>query len=100
MMRVLHVAQLVVRPLILLLSLSCGEKERDQPARAADTTTQQGQEEAAHNDDHDETETRLTLSDTAMRTAGIRIDTVTAGASAGSRTLVVPGQVQFDPRRV
>jgi RND family efflux transporter MFP subunit len=101
MMRALHSAQSLALALMLLLSLSCGGKESVQPAHVSDTTTQQVQEETAHKDDHEgEAEARLTLSDTAMQTAGIKIDTVTAGASAASRTLVVPGQVQFDPRRV
>ena len=99
MIRAVHSAQRAGLAVMVVLSLTCGSQETKQPGLASDTTTQQVQEEAGHKDDH-EGEARLTLSDTAMRTAGIRIDTVTSGASDGSRTLVVPGQVQFDPRRV
>ena len=66
--------------------------------------TQASEQEATHQDDaHEEgagtSDNRLTLSDTAVKTAGIKIDTVSLSAGVASG-LVVPGQVQFDPRRV
>lgn len=98
----LYSAQSATLAAVLVLCLACGSREAGSRAPGADTATQQVQEEAGAQDgDHEEEpKTRLTLSDTAVRTAGIKTDTVTSGASAGSRTLVVPGQVQFDPRRV
>ena len=97
-----HSLQSAILAAVLVLSLACGSPEADGRASGADTMTQQVQEEAgAHDDEHEEEpETRITLSDTAARTAGIKTDTVISGLSVGSRTLVVPGQVQFDPRRV
>lgn len=87
--------------LLLLLSLGCGSTDRESRATASDSATHQVEEEFTDHDDHEETaEARVTLSDTAMRTAGIKVDTVSNTISAASRSLVVPGQVQFDPRRV
>jgi RND family efflux transporter MFP subunit len=87
---------------LLLMCLACGSQETESRAGKPDTTTQQMQGESGGQDpDHEETsEARVTLSDTAVRTAGIKVDTVSNNVSVASRTLVVPGQVQFDPRRV
>jgi RND family efflux transporter MFP subunit len=56
-----------------------------------------------HEEGHKEgEEDRVTLSTTALQTAGIRTESVrsAAGAAAASVDLEVPGQVEFDPNRV
>lgn len=83
-----------------LLLQACGGEEARTEGAEADTATQQVVEESGgEQDEHAKEAGRVTLSDTALRTAGIKTDTVTS-AVPGGRTLVVPGQVQFDPRRV
>jgi RND family efflux transporter MFP subunit len=88
----------------MLLLLACGDGKSDGRPAEPDTATHGTQEESspdgAPRAEHaGDSETRVTLSDTAMRTAAIKTDTVSAQASADVG-LVVPGQVQFDPRRV
>ena len=96
---------------ILLASLltltACGRESPDARRRtSAGDTVQVGEEFApAHSSEEGEHEEegggdRVTLSETAMQAAGIRTDTVKVGSAAADRSLVVPGQVQFDPRRV
>ena len=90
----------------LFVITACGQESPDAPVRGSASDTLQVQEESpAHSDEEEGHEeeggrTRVTLSDTAMMAAGIRIDTVKVGSAAADRSLVVPGQVQFDPRRV
>lgn len=89
---------------LLVLLLACGDSRPDGRPAKPDTARHDTQEESSPDaDSHDEqtgnAEARVTLSDTAMRTAAIRTDTVSIQASADVG-LVVPGQVQFDPRRV
>ena len=96
-----------VRPVILSLLIllpACGDPRSGGSPAKLDTATHVTQEESPPSEDsHDEhsgtAEIRVTLSNTAMRTAGIRTDTVSTQASPDVG-LVVPGQVQFDPRRV
>jgi RND family efflux transporter MFP subunit len=83
---------------------ACGDRASQTPPVDGQEVTQAAEEDATHQDEAHaegtgESEDRLTLSDTAMRTAGIKTDTVALGADLGGG-LVVPGQVQFDPRRV
>ena len=90
--------------LALILLLACGDGKSDGPPAEPDTETHGTQEESSPDGDSSaehagDSEIRVTLSDTAMRTAAIKTDTVSAQASADV-ALVVPGQVQFDPRRV
>ncbi|MDQ3136376.1 MAG: efflux RND transporter periplasmic adaptor subunit [Gemmatimonadota bacterium] len=94
---------------LALLALGCGEGtggSRDAQARN-DTTRVQETEAAsdAHTDadgPHSDAEgepKRVTLSELSARTARVRTDTVSR-QPIGEAGLVVPGQVQFDPRRV
>jgi len=53
-----------------------------------------------HNEATDEAPARLTLSEAAQRTAGIRTVEVLTGAGTDPVALEVPGRVEFDPRRV
>jgi RND family efflux transporter MFP subunit len=64
---------------------------------AANADTQHADEGEA---EHDESETRVTLSETAHATADIKTEAVREGVILGSMGLTVPGQVEFDPRRV
>jgi multidrug efflux pump subunit AcrA (membrane-fusion protein) len=72
---------------IATLTLACGGPA---PDRAAEHDTTEA---------HEGAESRVTLTDAAVRTAGIVVET--AGAAAGVvGTLSVPGEVQSDPSRV
>lgn len=91
----------------LLTLAACGKEPRESgPRTASSDTVQVGEESvpahASNEGEHEEEGSgdRVTLSETAMQAAGIRTDTVKVGLSAADRSLVVPGQVQFDPRRV
>ena len=64
---------------------------------AANADTQHADEGEA---EHDEPEARVTLSEAAYATAAIKTEAVREGVIPGSTGLVVPGQVEFDPRRV
>jgi RND family efflux transporter MFP subunit len=94
----------MVAMVLLALGVACGGRAPDTQSDAGQPGSQASEQEANHEDDaHEEgtgeSENRLTLSDTAVKTAGIKTDTVSLGAGVGGG-LVVPGQVQFDPRRV
>lgn len=54
--------------------------------------------EEAHADSADES--RVTLSEAAWRSAGIEVMTAAADTSRAGEPLTVPGQVEFDPRRI
>lgn len=97
----------MIRPAALLAALlalpACG---RD--AAPADTHKQEAAtgEKHADGDEHAEDEMhadegKITLSEAAYRTAGIRVEPVTVEAvTAAGSGLQVPGQVEFDPARV
>ncbi len=89
---------------LLFLLMACNDGKSDGPRAEADTQVHGPEEESSPSQDSREEhagegESRVTLSDTAMRTAGIKTDTVSTRGFADAG-LVVPGQVQFDPRRV
>ncbi len=80
---------------ILFLAVACGGGASEGPPHQADGATQVTEEESnsggeTHEDQGAAAEARVTLSDTAMRTAGIRTDTVAAHASGLDEGLVVP----------
>jgi RND family efflux transporter MFP subunit len=90
-----------------LLLVACGgnppadrPSESEGATEAAQEETHAAGEDQEHEDEHGEEPGRVTLSASALETAGIRIESVIAGGSGQSAELVVPGQVQFDPRRV
>jgi multidrug efflux pump subunit AcrA (membrane-fusion protein) len=84
--------------LVGLLALpACGSDEKPEKAH---------EEEAGHTDEHAKGEEehaeegRVTLSEAAYGTAGIRVEPVSAEAVTAGSGLQVPGQVEFDPARV
>ena len=90
----------VVAWALLLPLAACGDgKPEDASQEAAETTKHESDGPGDGHDDEDGSGAQVTLSDTAMRIAGIKIDTVSAHPATND-VLVVPGQVQFDPRRV
>ena len=90
--------------LMLIVSACSSEDGGTSTAKASDSAraasdTGEKHEEEGHKEGE---ENRVTLSQTALQTAGIRTEAVrtTAGPASASEDLEVPGQVEFDPRRV
>ena len=86
--------------LVLLSILSfaaCSSGERSPSTETADSLKGSAKEEQ-----HEEgEESRVTLSEAAFQTAGIRVEAArSATGAATGEELEVPGQVEFDPRRV
>lgn len=97
---------LTALPLLLLALVATACSADSQPGEAApheDIATDTVHTDA--HDDHDDeggTPGRVTLSEAALRTAGIAVEPVTATTAATPATsdLVVPGQVAHDPARL
>lgn len=81
-----------------------GDKPDSAGASARETTEAHGKEEkAGHDEGHAEgaSADRVTLSEAAMQTAGVRVEVVRAEMDGGiGEDLLVPGQVEFEPNRV
>jgi len=84
-----------------LLLFGAGACADDRPGQGAvdsvSANTEPGNEEG---EEHAEETDRVTLSEAAFATAGIKTEAVREGVIPGSTGLTVPGQVEFDPRRV
>jgi RND family efflux transporter MFP subunit len=88
----------------LLLALACREgapEGQGATTPATRTTDAPVGAESMEADEHDDAEPgRVTLTEAAHRTAGIKTTEAAADASPAPVSLEVPGQVEFDPRRV
>ena len=84
---------------MFVVALTACSSSREPPA--ADTMAAGG-ESHAEGEPHEEGETnRVTLTEVAFQTAGIRVESVrSATGPAVAEDLEVPGTVDFDPRRV
>jgi len=81
-----------------VISLPACSSEAD--SSAADTTGG-AEEKRTEGEEHKEGGvSRVTLTETAFQTANVRLESVSAAGSAVGEDLEVPGQVEFDPRRV
>lgn len=88
--------QLTVVPVMCILAVStCSSEDRPRPAPEVDSVAT-----ASPVETHDDESSRVTLSEPAYQTAGIQVEAVYSSTPAGSEDLEVPGQVEFDPRRV
>lgn len=95
-LRLFHWMQRIGVPVVCILALyTCSSDDRPRPAPKVDSIAA-----AAPVDTHDEESSRVTLSELAYQTAGIQVEAVYSSTPAGSEDLEVPGQVEFDPRRV
>lgn len=87
-------------PFALVVLFACstsGETTRTADGSAAALT----EGDDAEKEGHEEGTDRVTLSEAAYQTARIAMDVATRhGSTGGAEPLVVPGQVEFDPRRV
>jgi multidrug efflux pump subunit AcrA (membrane-fusion protein) len=91
-------APAVLALLAALLALpACGSDAK--PEEAAPRTESAKADEHSEGEEHAE-EARVTLSEAAYRTAGIRVEPVSTEAATAGSGLQVPGQVEFDPARV
>jgi RND family efflux transporter MFP subunit len=86
--------------LLALSSLTLSSCSSDGASAAADSASTE--DSHAEGEPHEEGETnRVTLTDAAYQTAGIRVEAVgSAAGTGGAEDLEVPGTVEFDPRRV
>ena len=94
-------ARLIGRSLLLVLLASACSSGSDSDA-GADSAHAEGEDaHAGEGEEHEDEAARVTLGEAAFATAAIQVDTVRAdnGEGAGEE-LVVPGQVEADPRRV
>lgn len=93
-------------PFVLLALIPAGGCGSDDNGTADDSAAQATSGATApamrEGDEHSEDEgARVTLGEAAYHTAQIEVAAATAqGGAAGSEVLEVPGQVEFDPRRV
>lgn len=94
--RLFHRTHLTAVPVMCILALSsCSSDDRPRPATKVDSSAA-----ASPVETHDDESSRVTLSEPAYQTAGIQVEAVYSSTPAGSEDLEVPGQVEFDPRRV
>lgn len=89
---------LAAAALLCLSTSACGSAEK---AEAGKRPGAEAAEAAKTSDDESAGAGRVTLSEAAFQTAGIRVEPVgQEAASAAGAGLQVPGQVEFDPARV
>ncbi|MGH7720332.1 MAG: efflux RND transporter periplasmic adaptor subunit [Gemmatimonadaceae bacterium] len=78
---------------------ACSSDEESSSSSTADSA--EGSHAEGKNHEEGKTPNRVTLNPTAYQTANIRVESVhPASGQAGAEDLEVPGQVEFDPRRV
>ena len=83
---------------VLILALSSCKSDSERSEAKSDTVEEKRKEEEGHEEGE---ENRVTLSEAAFQTAAIRIEPVRSASERGiGEDLEVPGQVEFDPRRV
>ena len=89
---------IVIAIAVCSFGLSACSSDSDSAAATADTAEEKHEE----GEKHEESEaSRVTLSEAAFQTASIRVEPVrSASGPAVAEDLEVPGQVEFDPRRV
>lgn len=81
----------------LVAASACGDK----PDAAPKAAEAEHSDEHGEGEEHAEEEGRVTLSEAAHATAGIRVEPVgTSPIAASEAGLQVPGQVEFEPERV
>lgn len=99
-MRALRVPLCALFLVIGFAACSSADRARSDSA-VAETGAGGGQDDHAEEGEHAEGTDRVTLTEAALQTAQIRVDAAIARTGdAANEGLVVPGQVEFDPRRV
>ena len=84
----------------LLAAFAC-TNDGEPNSAAGDSAPAVTEDDHAEEEGHEEGTDRVTLSEAAYQTARIAMDVATPHGGAGTaEALVVPGQVEFDPRRV
>ena len=101
----LRIRKLTVLGCALFLFIGFTACSSSDPAQSdstvADAAASGSQDDHAEEGEHTEGADRVTLTEAGLQTAQIRVDAVTAHTGdAANEGLVVPGQVEFDPRRV
>lgn len=87
--------------LLLALLLAGGACSSGNESGTDSAASEQGEEHAEGEEEHDDEAARVTLGEAAHATAAIALDTVRPeSATQGGEELLVPGQVEADPRRV
>lgn len=95
---------------LVLITAACGNDEtsaadtgalRAADGEHADSGAHEGEEGGHEEGEHEDGPVRVTLGEAAVGTAQIRVDTVRREQAGGvGEELMVPGEVEFDPRRV